>query len=60
LVGEGGKDFSWSRGLGIELSLVKTRSARKKTCTELKEDYASHFPTNGRALRALKALERTK
>jgi len=60
LVGEGGKDFAWSRALGIELSPVKTRSDRKKTCTKLKEDYASHFPTDGRALRDLKALERTK
>jgi hypothetical protein len=29
--GEGsGKEYTWSRGLGIEFSLVKTRSARKK------------------------------
>jgi hypothetical protein len=29
--GEGsGKEFSWSRGLGFEISPIKTRSARKK------------------------------
>jgi len=60
LVGEGGKEFAWSRGMGIELSPIKTRSASKKTSTELKEDFASHFPTNGRALRDLKASTRTK
>jgi hypothetical protein len=60
LVGEGGKEFVWSRGLGIELSPVKTRSARKKTSTVLKEDYVSHLPTDGRALRDLKALARSK
>jgi hypothetical protein len=25
-----GKDFSWSRGIGLELSPLKTRSGRKK------------------------------
>jgi hypothetical protein len=30
-----GKDLAWSRGLGLELSPVKTRSARKKMGTNL-------------------------
>jgi hypothetical protein len=29
-----GKEYAWSRGLGIEFSLVKTRSARKKVEAE--------------------------
>jgi hypothetical protein len=28
--GREGKDFTWSRGLGSEISPIKTRSARKK------------------------------
>jgi len=57
---EGGKEFSWSRGLGIELSPIKTRSARKKSSFDLKVDPAPILPTDGKALRELKALARTK
>jgi hypothetical protein len=30
-----GKDLAWSRGLGLEVSPIKTRSARKKLGTNL-------------------------
>jgi hypothetical protein len=59
-VAKGGKEFAWSWGLGIELSPVKTHSARKKSSTELKDDYAPILPSDGKALRDLKALARTK
>jgi hypothetical protein len=59
-VTEGGKEFAWSRGLGIELSPIKTRSARKSPVLNLKVDSAPILPTDGKALRALKALARTK
>jgi hypothetical protein len=29
-VGATGKDFTWSKGLGLEISPINTRSARKK------------------------------
>jgi hypothetical protein len=47
-------------GLRIELSPVKTQRAKKKNNIVLKEDFVSHLPTDGRALRALKALARSK
>jgi hypothetical protein len=56
-----GKDFAWSRGLGIELSPLKTRSSRKKLAqdsSELIESVPS--PTDNGPLRAMKALVREK
>jgi hypothetical protein len=57
---EAEKEFAWSRGLGIELSPVKTQSARKKASVEKSQDPVSLTSTEGGALRALKALARSK
>jgi hypothetical protein len=55
-------DPTWSKGIGLELSPLKTRSARKKTLTGLSSttpDSTTSVPTHG-ALRDLKALARGK
>jgi hypothetical protein len=59
--GESGKEFSWSWGIGIELSPIKTRSTRKKLAQKLTQTDVTVPPsTDSGALRALKALARTK
>jgi hypothetical protein len=61
-VGEdSGKDLAWSRGLGFEVSPIKTRSARKKAGTNL--TFSAHqLSTNIEqgALRGMKSLARAK
>jgi len=54
-------EFVWSRGLGTELSPLQTRSSRKKkeSAGSLPET-TENPPLDGKALRALKALARTK
>jgi hypothetical protein len=59
-VREAGKEFAWSRGLGIEHSPVKTRSARKKASIENVGEPSLRSSTDGGALRDLKALARSK
>jgi hypothetical protein len=58
---KGGKAFSWSRGIGSELSPVKTRSSRKKK-VGLSIQNSDNVPTSPdtRALREMKALARAK
>jgi hypothetical protein len=55
------KVFSWSHGLGCEISPVKTRSARKKDEFSLKEPvkFSSTEHDHG-ALRGIKTLARAK
>jgi hypothetical protein len=60
LVEGAGKEFAWSRVLGIEHSLVKTRSAWKKSATFSSLENNPRIATDGGALRALKALSREK
>jgi hypothetical protein len=55
-----GKEYAWSRGLGIELSLIKTRSARKKSTLVSTDSIFPQPTTKGRALRVMKALARSK
>ena len=60
--GEGsGKEFTWSRGLGMDISPIKTRSARKKEVS----DYTTPVTlttnnTDNGALRSMKSLAREK
>jgi hypothetical protein len=56
-----GKEFAWSRGLGIEHSPIKTRSSQKKLAgvTNQTCDIDSSATDCG-ALRAMKALARDK
>jgi hypothetical protein len=56
---KGGKEFAWSRGLGLEYSPVKTRSARKKSFVESQVTIPGTSTDCG-ALRALKALAQAK
>jgi hypothetical protein len=58
---ETGKEFSWSRGLGIEISPIKTRSARRKegTCSTTIAIQNSIISDNG-VLRGMKSLAREK
>jgi len=60
--GEGnGKEFSWSRGFGIEYSHIKTRSDRKKCLTSSSQQPVSVSPsTDSGAFRAIKSLARVK
>jgi hypothetical protein len=51
-----GPDPTWSRGIGLELSPLKTRSARKKTQAGPATSGTSDTATNQGALRGLKAL----
>jgi hypothetical protein len=51
-------DPHWSRGIGLELSPLKTRSARKRTQAGLKATGNSAPATTKGALRGLKALAR--
>jgi hypothetical protein len=57
---EARKEFAWSKGLGIEHSSVKTKSAQKKSSLESSLDTVSHTYTKGGALRAMKTLARSK
>jgi hypothetical protein len=60
--GEGsGKDFTWSKGLGFEISPIKTQSARKKAVSlaSTSDLHLSNFTDNG-ALRGMKSLARAK
>jgi hypothetical protein len=55
------KDFAWSRGLGTELSPLQTRSSRKKKeISSIQPKVTVIPPMDGKALRALKALARSK
>jgi hypothetical protein len=56
---KGGKDFAWSRGLGLEYSPIKTRSAHKKSFVESQASIPVTSMDCG-ALRACKALVREK
>ena len=60
--GEGNvKEFQWSRGLGIEYSPIKTRSARKKCSTSSSQQLVSVSPSiDSGELRAVKYLSPTK
>jgi hypothetical protein len=56
-----GKEFSWSRGIGIEHSPIKTRSLRKKLAGLSKQSIDTVLPsTDSGALRAMKSLARAK
>jgi hypothetical protein len=55
-----GKNFAWSRGLGREYSLVKTRSAGKKSVVSSTLDSDTCPSTDSGALRATKALAQDK
>jgi hypothetical protein len=62
LVGVSGKEYTWSKGLGLETSLIKTRSARKKKETSGLITEGTHLPVISEtgALRGLKSLAREK
>jgi hypothetical protein len=51
---------SWSRGLGSEISPLKTRSARKKESTEASSSASQPTEHTNRALRGVKAQARAK
>jgi hypothetical protein len=55
-----GPDPAWSRGIGLELSPLKTRSARRKTQAGQEALDTSSSSTTFGALRDLKALARGK
>jgi hypothetical protein len=55
-----GKEFAWSRGIGIDYSPIKTRSARKKANVEVPSTTDSTLSTDSGALRAVKAPARAK
>jgi hypothetical protein len=57
---EARKEYAWSQGLGIEHSPIKTRSARKKSTLDSSTVSVPQSSTEGGALRALKALARSK
>jgi hypothetical protein len=62
LVGATGKEYTWSKGLGMETSPIKTRSARKKKEASRLISEGSHLSVINEfgALRGLKALARAK
>jgi hypothetical protein len=54
-------DPAWSRGLGFEVSPIKTRSARRKAgSTNTTSNSLPNTSTDLGALRGMKALERDK
>jgi hypothetical protein len=56
-----GKDFSWSRGLGLESSPIKTRSAQKKANSAITLPITSTSDSSDLgALRGIKALARSR
>jgi hypothetical protein len=55
------KTYAWSRGIGVELSPLQTRSSRKKKeILNNTLDPAVIPSQDGKALRAMKALARSK
>jgi hypothetical protein len=55
------KTFAWSRGIGVELSPLQTRSSRKKKGLLNNTLEPADIPSqDGKALRAMKALARTR
>jgi hypothetical protein len=53
--------MAWSRGIGVELSPLQTHSSRKKKELVNTQLPSTDLPSQeGKALRALKALARTK
>jgi hypothetical protein len=55
------KSFAWSRGIGVELSPLQTRSARKKKdCSSTQLAVLVVSTQDGKALRAMKAIARSK
>jgi hypothetical protein len=59
--GKSEKAYAWSRGIGTELSPLQTRSSRKQKELQNPGKNASDLPPlEGKALRALKALARSK
>jgi hypothetical protein len=56
------RSFAWSRGLGVELSPLQTRSSRKKKEVKVSLQSASTDTTKSEKapLRALKAIARSK
>jgi hypothetical protein len=56
-----GKSLAWSRGLGMEISPIKTQSARKKVGqTSSATEQHSNSTSDMGALRGMKALARAK
>jgi len=56
-----GKDFSWSRGLGIETSPIKTRSAQRKTRSSVTHPTVTSTDTSDLGvLRGIKSLARSR
>jgi hypothetical protein len=56
-----GKDFSWSRGLGLETSPIKTCSARRKTRSSVTHPTVTSTDTSDLgALRGIKSLARSR
>jgi hypothetical protein len=61
LPGVQGKEFSWSRGIGVEHSPIKTRSSQKKLAQGVSvTDESVPSSTYSGALRAMKALTRAE
>jgi hypothetical protein len=55
-----GKEYAWSRRLGVETSPIKARSSRKKSSLSTVTPSGQISFIDGGALRALKALARKK
>jgi len=56
-----GKNIAWSQGLGLKLSPIKTRSARKKSGTNPSiPTTSSHSSIEQGALRGIESLTRAK
>jgi hypothetical protein len=55
-----GKDPTWSRGLGLELSPIKTRSARKKAGSVGSSSAIQSVVLDQGALRGMKSLAQAK
>jgi hypothetical protein len=66
--GREGKSFAWSRGIGVEISPIKTRSCRKKLSQPVKRlqrllpiiSETNPSTNDIGPLRAMKALARSK
>jgi len=55
------KNFAWSRGIGVELSPLQTRSSRKKKEASSTLQTAPIIPAlDGKALRTMKAMACSK
>jgi hypothetical protein len=55
-----GKEQTWSRGLGLELSPLKTRSAREKNGSTFSSSVSLSTDQDQGALRGMKSLARVK